>query len=378
MTIARGILVLSLVAIGACNSPTDEGAPCGDAPYFTVLPVAIADFNAITTIGGFGAPVHTLPTAHAGIYLARPGVTLRSPGAIEITQLRRVTYQLSPIRQGMTDYAVEYRVCREVTGWFGHVTTLSASFPESSLQWRDCEVYSTIDETVQTCVARPDGITLDAGDVIGTAGMSTTVLGLDVGLLDSRVNHAYVSPQRFPPPMFHSICPWDQFDASSQAMLYSKLFDPIRALTPASGTPRCGTMQVDVPGTAKGVWAEQGISGVQTGDESRYITLADYPYRPQENLILSLGPANLGAIFSIVPRLTSGRVNRAFEQVTADGTIHCYGPGLPFPGASWLVALASNGMLSIERRAHTGAAASPCLSDPSTWSFSGARVTLVR
>jgi hypothetical protein len=378
MTIGRVILCLALVTVGACNSPTDEGAPCGDTPYFTVLPVAPADFNAITVFGGFGAPGHVLPTAHGGMYLARTGVTLRSPGAIEVTQLRRVTYVSSPTRQGVTDFAIEYRACREVTGWFGHVASLSAAFPESALQWRNCQTYSTSDETVETCSAQPDNITFDPGEVMGTAGVSTSTLGLDVGLMDARVNNFYVSPQRHPPPTFHAICAWDQFDASSQSVLYARLFDPFRApMTPASGTPRCGTMQVDVAGTAKGVWAEQGISGVQIGNETRYITLADYPYRPQEQLILSLGPANLGAMMGIVPRLTSGRVNRAFEQVSADGAIHCYGPSVTHVGTSWLVALAANGPLSIERRAHT-VGASPCLSDPSTWSFSAARVTLVR
>lgn len=228
MPIVRTILLLGFLILGACRSATDEGEPCGVPPYFTVLPVALADLNLITVVGGFGAPVHTLPTAHAGIYLARPGVTVRSPGLIEVTRLRRTSYLVSPIRQGQSDYSVEYRVCRDVTGWFGHVTTLSSSIPESGLDWRECETYSTSDETVQQCVAAPDNLTLDAGEVIGTGGMSANVLGLDVGLLDARVNHVYVSPQRFPYATFHAICPWEQYDAASQTALFTKLFDPTR------------------------------------------------------------------------------------------------------------------------------------------------------
>lgn len=377
MKYLRAFSIIAFTTVGACNSPTDEGEPCGLPPYFTVLPVALSDLNAITVVGGFGAPVHTLPTTHAGIYLARPGVTLRSPGTIEITKLRRVTYLTSPRRQGASDYTVEYRVCREVTGYFGHVTTLSASFPTASIDWGECEQYSTVDETVQNCFARPDGIMLAPGEVIGTAGMSNTVLGLDVGLLDARVTNTFVSPHRFPDPWLRAICAWDQFDAASQTLLYSKLLDPSRPLTLASGTPRCGTMNVDVAGSAKGVWAEQGVSGTVAGNETRYITLADYPYRPQENLTLSLGPATLGATVAVVPRLTSGRANRAFEHLTTDGVIHCYGPGLAQPLLSWFVALGANATLSIERRPHASGA-SPCLADPSTWSFSASRVTMVR
>jgi hypothetical protein len=377
MKVLRTAFLIALALVGACKSPTDEGEPCGTPPYFTVLPVALSDLNAITVVGGFGAPVHTLPTTHAGIYLARPGVTVRSPGTIEITQLKRVTYVTSPRRQGATDYTIEYRVCREVTGYFGHITTLSASFPTSTLDWDGCDSYSTADETVQNCFARPEDIVLDPGEVIGTAGMSSTVLGLDVGLLDSRVTNTFVSPNRFPDPWLRAICPWDQFDAASQSMLYSKLLDPSRPLTAASGTPRCGTMNVDAAGTAKGIWAEQGVTGTVAGNETRYVALADYPYRPQENLTLSLGPASLGATVGVVPRQTTGRANRAFEQLTADGVLHCYGPPLLNANQSWFVALMPNGQLSIERRPHA-IGSSPCLADPSTWSFSASRVTMVR
>ncbi len=377
MPMLRTVLLLGVLFLGACRSATDEGEPCGVPPYFTVLPVALSDLNLITVVGGLGAPGHTLPTAHAGIYLARPGVTVRSPGLIEVTKLRRTSYLVSPIRQGQSDYSVEYRVCRDVTGWFGHVTTLSSSIPEDDLDWRECKTYSTSDETVQQCVAAPDNLSLDAGEVMGTAGMSANVLGLDVGLLDARVNHVYVSPQRFPYATFHAICPWEQYDAASQAALFSKLFDPTRPQTPASGTPRCGTMQVDVAGSAKGVWAEQGVTGQVAGDERRYITLADFPYRPQELLALSVGPTTLGATVAHVPRLTSGRVNRAFEHLTPDGAIHCYGPGGINNASSWFIAVTSATSLSIERVTHASSAG-PCLADPTTWAFSTARVLMVR
>jgi hypothetical protein len=356
MAIGRWLLVLAIITVAACNSPTDEGEPCGAPPYFTALPVALTDMHSITVVGGFGAPVHTLPTAHAGIYLARAGVTVRSPGAIDVTRLRRTTYVTSPTRPGLSDYTVEYRVC---------------------LDWRGCETYSTSNETVQNCFAEPD-VRLEAGEIMGTGGAGQVAgLGLDVGLLDSRVSHTYISPQRFPSAMFHAICAWEQFDPASQSALFSKLLDPSRVNTPATGSPRCGTMEVDVAGTARGVWAEEGVTGRVAGDERPYITLADYPYRPQDNLTLSLGPAALGATVAVVPRVTSGRVNRAFEQVTADGTIYCYGPPLLNAGQSWFLSLAVNGSLSIERKAHP-VGSSPCLADPSTWSFSAARMTMVR
>jgi hypothetical protein len=134
-------------------------------------------------------------------------------------------------------------------------------------------------------------------------------------------------------------------------------------------------MEVDVPNTAKGVWAETGVSGKAGGDETRYITLANYPYRPQEELVLSLGPTTLGARTAVVSRQTTGRVNRAFEQVTADGQIYCYGPDSN--STSWLVSLTSGSALRIEKQDHPSRA-SPCTADSSTWSFSASADSMVR
>jgi len=79
-----------------------------------------------------------------------------------------------------------------------------------------------------------------------------------------------------------------------------------------------------------------------------------------------------------VDRRTSGRVNRAFEHVTRDGLIYCYGPGLHYSTqSSWLLSLTTDSEIRIERIEH-GTAPSPCVNDPSTWSFSGNAVTMVR
>jgi len=95
--------------------------------------------------------------------------------------------------------------------------------------------------------------------------------------------------------------------------LYAKLQDKGRPGLVPAGEPRCGTMLVDVVGTAKGVWAEPTVTTPVAGDETRYITLADYPYRPQDHLALSLAPQVLGARVAVVPRASAGRVNRAFR-----------------------------------------------------------------
>jgi hypothetical protein len=209
---------------------------------------------------------------------------------------------------------------------------------------------------------------------MGTGGFSIPLglMGLDFGLMDARVTNQYAAAWRHPDPTFHAICPWEQFESSLKTQLYGKLQDKSRPGVVPGGDPRCGTMQVDVAGTAKGVWAESGVTTPVAGDETRYITLANYPYRPQDHLALSLGPQALGARVAVVPRATTGRVNRAFEQVTADGQIYCYGPDVSVPGMSWLLSLTTSSALSIRRVLH-GIGDSPCLADPATWSLTGAQ-----
>jgi hypothetical protein len=374
-------LLLSWLLLGCSESATEgpSSAACGELPYFTVMPVALQDFSALTVIGGLGAPGHTLPTAHSGFYLSREGAPIRSPGEIQVRAIRRTVYRVSPTRQGEADYALNFGICRDVEGWFGHLTSLPPALLDGA-NWQDCRTYSTATETVESCVSTTR-TTLAAGDPMGTGGLSIALglMGLDFGLLDSRVNHFHAAPWRHPAPTFHAVCGYEYFDAATRSALFSRLRDPARPHVTPTGEPRCGTMAVDVVGTAKGIWADPAVTTPVAGDETRYITLADYPYRPQQELALSLGPAELGARVAVVPRATTGRVNRAFEHVAADGSIYCYtNEGEPQQaGRSWLLSLSAAGRLRIEQ-VHHPAGASPCANEPATWSFGAAAVELVR
>jgi hypothetical protein len=172
------------------------------------------------------------------------------------------------------------------------------------------------------------------------------------------------------------VCPYEYFDVPNQNILFGLMRDPSAAGGVASGTPRCGTMQVDVSNTAQGVWAELGITTPLAGNETRYITLANDPYRPQERLALSLGPTVLGATVALTTsRQSSGRVNRAFDQVGPDGLIYCYA-AFNQATRSWFVSLSSIQRLSVRRLDHS-AGASPCNADPSTWTMVGANTLIL-
>ena len=360
------LMALAAMVGGCSESPTGVSTACGPLPYFTALPVAPGSFDFIAAVGWLGAPGHTLPTAHSGFILNRVGAPVFSPGEVQVTGLRRVTFVSSPNRQGETDYTVEFAVCSDVEGWFGHVTTLSSAIPNEPTG-ENCQTYSTAEETVQSCSWSLSNVTLSAGEQIGTGGLSIELglMGLDFGLLDYRITNFYATPLRYPTNTFHAVCPYEYFDPVNREFLLTEIG--------VTGEPRCGTMEVDVVGTAKGVWAEVGVTGPLGGDERRYVTLANNPYWPVGELALSLGPTELGARVAVVPRMSSGRVNRAFEQVT-DALVYCYQDSF---GNSWLLSRDASGMLRLEWIEHL-ASPSPCEDDPSTWSLGSNAVSFVR
>jgi hypothetical protein len=371
---AAALLVAAVVLLDACKGDSitgPQGESCGAGPYFTLLPVGASDLSGVAIFGGVDAPGHTLPTDHGGLFFSSEGLTLRAPGDIAVTSLRRVRYSGPSVPPGQEDYAIFFQVCSELTGWFGHVVALSPTWSPGTVTYGDCQTYSVIWATVESCEARNLDIKVLAGTDLATTGAVT-----DVGMVDQRVTNFYVSPWRFPPGTIHAVCMWEQWDDVNQEILLSKLHDGLRPDVVATGEPRCGTMEVDVAGTAKGVWAETGVTGQLGGDETRVMALVNYPYRPQAELSLSLGPASLGAQVGIVPRETSGRVNRAFEQVTPDGLIYCYGPSV-LMNSSWLLKVTSATALQIEHVPH-GPGESPCSDDPGTWSLGGNAVSMVR
>jgi len=302
--LGTAILLGVAVVLGACDSGDSITGPaagsCGPGPYFSVLPSDPGELDYVAIFGGVDAPGHTLPTAHGGLFFTHGGVTLRSPGDIAVSSLRRVRYT-SPDAPTEEDYAISFQVCDELTGWFGHVASLAETFSPATVEYGDCRTYSIIWAEVETCEARGLDIRVSAGQVLGTSAGVT-----DVGIVDERVTNFYVSPWRQGGEN-HAVCMWEQWDAANRDFFFSKLRDGLRPEVVPEGDPRCGTMEVDVTGTAQGVWAEPGVTEPLAGDETRYMALVNYPYRPQAELALSLGPESLGAHISIVTRRTSGR-----------------------------------------------------------------------
>jgi hypothetical protein len=109
--------------------------------------------------------------------------------------------------------------------------------------------------------------------------------------------------------------------------------------------------------------------------------LAPHPLFPVSRQTFSIGPASLsaaaGAGLPRYPVTASGRVNRQFRDVTADGLIYCYVTDATTATLSFFVRLGAGDVLTISRVTHA-AGSTPCSSDPATWSFGAGATNFIR
>ena len=334
-----------LLLAAGCAGGGSAGEDCPALPYFTQLPVDEGAIASTSVIGGFSPPAHTIPSDHGGIYVNGTGVALRAPGPLTLTSLRRTRYLASPFRTGAEDFALELEVCSAVRVTFGHIVHLPDELA-GLLQPGNCQQYNTANETVEACYSRAER-RLPAGAPLGTVG-GMTAGAFDFGLYDRRHHNAFANPARFNGQMIEALCPWEPFADGPRALLLSRVgMGTQRRL----GEPACGTMEVDRPGTAEGIWIEESQAAAKTGgDESPYVTLTRDVVRPAEKLLFSIGVPALGPGMYFAP-VGAG----PFDQVAPDGSLHCYevqsGAFRPTgsPRLSFLLSL-SGARLTLERR----------------------------
>lgn len=375
-TLRRTFSCVLLWVLGSCaKSPSEADAECPAAPYFTVLPVKASAIASTAVIGGFSPPAHTLPSDHGGIYLNGQGVTLRMPGDLTIIGIRRTTYVQSPFRTGMNDYALDLALCSAVRVTIGHIVTLTEAI-ERQIRPGGCDRYSTANETVDACYTRVH-LPIPAGTEIGTVG-GTTAGAFDFGVYDRRHTNRFANPGRYIDQMVTALCPWEPFTPELREILLASVG---RGTERRMGDPRCGSMEVDQPGTAQGMWITEAQSTSRaSGDESAFITLTYDIVRPAELLLFSIGVPALGAGAYTAPIAHQGTRQRAFGEVIADGAVNCYDvqPGqfrpAGSPRVSFLLSLGVDGRLRLEKRED----ARGCDDDPAGWAFTAAAVTFVR
>ena len=315
---ASGVTAIALAMAIACSNssgPNLSGLPsCSSTTLLTNTPMALGDINYISPLGNLNPPGHTFPTDHIYFYAkAGPAVAIVSPGAIRVTQalLQKRTGNGQP---ELDDYGLDFYACTSQHFYFAHFASLTSSLLSrlGSLSGSCNSPYSTGGYTYQQC--RKDvSVDLAAGDSIGTAG-GPTEGALDLGLIDADSPPlAYVDPGRQTGAGgLHAACPLDKFASPTKDSLFAHVDRTI--------PPLCGTVMQDVANTTQGRWFFDA-----TAQEDHHLSLVHQNNDPTTGAF-SIGTqlTGLGPTVVMFAPSTTGRINRDFNLVTADGKIYCY------------------------------------------------------
>ncbi len=366
---ALALLALAPFCIIGCS--TDDGAPCPEGPVFThhvIDPDSVAN---IDPLGNLNPPGHVFPSDHGGYYVASPPVdklthrvNLYAPGDILITNMVASEHIVAEI----TDFELNFEVCSDLWGRFGHITTLDEDLFGNTAdytQWTLEAEYTTGGETYRRWSTNVR-ISVTGGDLLGTTGGVPNQGGLDFGMYDRRTS----------PPTPANPARW-----SGYGYLYARLFvelyeeglvrDELWALVnredvPGDEHPGGYNMQ-DVPGTAHGAWF---FPGEPNNPEDPHLALVQSHTQPSR-LVFSVGtsiPAVGSGAFAFVPE-NDGVLNRDFASVMPDGTV--YGFVVEWPDYTFFIQMPDADTLWIEALdgEHT---------DPAAWVFTDDKVVFKR
>jgi hypothetical protein len=198
-------------------------------------------------------------------------------------------------------------------------------------------------------------VKLTAGEVLGSGGGGAGLPGgLDIGLYDSRTaTPTFANPARWQQDN-KIVCSLDYFSPTLSKTLYSHIGDYTFAYI-EPGTPKCGEVYQDIPGTAQGVWFGPDGPTDQIGEISHQLTLGHSNFDHAKGTF-ALGDAvrQVGidptAVYAFTPA-TSGQKNLDFGLVTPSATVYCYqtvnNNGQPTPGPVLILQLVTSTSLRL-------------------------------
>ncbi|MFO1253521.1 MAG: hypothetical protein U1E77_20830 [Inhella sp.] len=302
---------------------------------FTQLPIALEQIRGWVPLGALNPAAHTFPTDHQYLYTTAFGgdsrelaIPVRAPAALRITLLYRMQY-------GNTgaDYSLFFQPCADLFARFGHLVRLAPELLAAAgpIDQR-CQTYEpTPGSPVTLCESRNLALDWPAGGLLGELGLGGSTV-LDWWLQDRRIAALrFANPARFAGAsagngfdLAHTVPASDYFVPALAASLQPRLgrFDGSLRRT---ALPLGGSIEVDVEGSARGYWFNPAQP---YPSEAWHAALALDPIEPQRLQVFSLGLSQRGAgpyVASFEFR-HEGTLNRAFEDIRADGRVYCAEP----------------------------------------------------
>jgi hypothetical protein len=296
---------------------------CIDTPFST-FPVDMSKISSITPLGNLNPPGHTFPTDHMYFYTNTTkypkGFAIYAPGAIIINTLSKVEYS-NPHNNITEDYTIDFDICRDVWGRFGHVNNLSTylwiNIGGFGAEYGDrVDTWQVAGDTY-TAYKKSLSLTVVAGQELGVAGWGG---GYDFWLKDDRVTLSWVNGE-WTQEFQHTVCPLAYFTESLRNAMQLKLTDWSGA--PVNPANYCGKVDFDVPNTAQGIWTRQDY---MNRAEDYGLSLVYSNFNASKGVISIGNAANSSwdsRAYTFNPA-GDGYRNRVFDEVTNDGTVYYY------------------------------------------------------
>ncbi len=311
-----------LTAQHSCQSP------------FSVAPINNKDLANITPLGNLQPPDHALPTDHIyfilnGTFDAKSGrlqtqpTSVYAPGDIELKEITAAQYFDSGGSLINSDYSLRFSPCKNVDGYFHHMSSLSDDLQKKvdGAKGKECQQYDIASGGASN--TKRCRVTLQtkagAGTALGTAG-GKTAAGLDMGLTDDRLAKlSFANPRRYNGGYAQTVCPIDYYTPAVKTAL-QKLFGVPD--NPRTQMPVCGEIMQDKAGTIQGNWFYNNAKDDPDGWTKELAIVHD-------NNNPDIGVISVGGVITIAGKVlftptNAGQLNREPSQVTADGVIYCY------------------------------------------------------
>ncbi|MFC1942924.1 hypothetical protein ACFLWU_06910 [Chloroflexota bacterium] len=306
------------------DSTKEEQADISLEGIFTHTPLLIEDIAEIVTLGNLNPPSHVFPTDHIYFYgLRKDGAdhpeiaNLFAPGDLPIKEIRASEH----VNAGFRDYSIYFQPGKEVTIYFGHVSSLSEEIfgNTSSLEgWTMQNEYSTGGEIYRQWRKECD-ISIPAGQILGTAGGNKGQWALDLGVYDSRLTQENVAnAERWRQSQYlHAVDPLSLMIES----LLEEMIPLVKRDMGKGERPPFGSILQDIPGTAQGCWFLSGIN--ETYPEDNHLALVHSNIHPAMSVISAGSSISTlkSRTYEFIPEQT-GLLNRDFSGITPDGNIY--------------------------------------------------------
>jgi hypothetical protein len=318
-----------------------ETLPDCENRFFTTAPVDMSSVSGITPLGNIGPPGHTFPTDHTYLHVGEWG----SAQAFELFAPADVYITMISWGKGMTqdpiDYTIYFALCKDVVGYYNHVKALSDEINKLTDKV-ECEDFGTQAENSCTKILMEK---VEDGTLLGEVGYKQG--NFDFGLIDLRKELNFTNPKRHPTRTRYIQCPYDYYTGEMQSQFFN--------LIKRDDSQRCGATMQDVPGTLKGTWFHETAEDEYVVDWNVYLAFVNENDFPDVQVVSVAGIFTNSSKFKFTPK-ASGRINREFSQVTADGDVYCYQAEdvgkshEPVPSGKILVQLISDLQLKIEHK----------------------------